>query len=110
MSEYVPMAGPHPGDRYMPSNGDEGTAFILGWCGTCQRDKAMREGADLDDCEDNEKCEIIAASFRDEAVEWRELEDGRCICVAYVPAGAVIPAPRCERTADLFAGCETPNV
>lgn len=29
-----------------------------------QRDKAMREGAELDECDDNEVCEIIAASFR----------------------------------------------
>lgn len=99
---YVPMVGPHPGVRYMPSSGTEGACFLVAWCGACARDKAMREGADIDDCDDGEKCEIIAASFRDEAVEWRELEDGCRICVAYVPAGTVVPPTRCEHTLDLF--------
>lgn len=107
---YVPMAGPHPGERYMPSNGTEGYSFIDGWCSNCQRDKAMREGLDVDECDDNEKCEILAASFRDEAVEWRKLEDGRCICVAFVEAGKEIPPPRCEHTLELFAGPEPHNL
>ena len=34
MSEYVPMVGPHPGVRYMPSNGTEGACFLEAWCGT----------------------------------------------------------------------------
>ncbi len=101
--EYIPMKGPLPGTRYMPSNGTEGMAFIESWCATCARDKAMREGADFDDCDDNEVCEIIGASFRDEAVEWRELDDGRCVCLAYVPEGQPIPPPRCENTLDMFA-------
>lgn len=52
MSEYVPMRGPLPGERYEPSNGSEGSAFLEFWCGRCARDKAMREGADLDECDD----------------------------------------------------------
>lgn len=103
MSEYVPMAGPHPGERYMPSNGTDGQCFIEEWCCNCQRDRSLRDGVELDECDDDEKCEIVAASFRDEAVEWRELEDGRCICVAFVPAGQSIPVPRCENTADMFS-------
>ena len=63
---------------------------------------SMSEGADLDDCDDDQRCEILAASFRGEAVEWRELQDGRCICLAYVPAGQPIPPPRCGLTGDLF--------
>lgn len=62
----------------------------------------MREGADFDDCDDNEVCEIIGASFRDEAVEWRELDDGRCVCVAYIQEGQPIPPPRCTQTVDMF--------
>ena len=62
----------------------------------------MREGVDIDECDDNEKCEIIGASFRGEAVEWRELDNGKCICVAFVKAGTELPPPRCERTADMF--------
>lgn len=99
---YIPMRGPHPGEQWAPSNGTEGHAFIEQWCGTCARDKAAREGADIDECDDNEVCQILGASFRGEAVEWRELPDGRCICVAHVPAGAPIPPPRCEHTEDMF--------
>lgn len=32
---------------YLPSNGTEGVMFFDTWCRRCQRDKAMREGADL---------------------------------------------------------------
>ena len=55
---------------YRPSNGTEGHCFMEAWCCHCARDKAMREGADLDDCDDNEKCDIIAASFAGPVPEW----------------------------------------
>ena len=55
-------------------------------CGKCARDKAMREGCDFDDCDDDDLCEIIAAAFRGQAVEWRELPDGDVTCIAFVPA------------------------
>lgn len=59
------------------------------------RDKAMREGCDIDECDDNEKCEIIGASFRGEAVEWRKLPGGgevHCVCTGRRsdPAAAVL--------------------
>lgn len=102
MSEYAPMKGPLPGKQYVPSNGTEGACFLEGWCAQCARDRAMREGVELEECDDNERCEIIAASFRGEAVEWREMEDGNTVCLAYVPAGQQVPPPRCQHTADLF--------
>lgn len=72
-------------------------------CGNCARDKAMREGAE---CDDNEKCEIIGASFRGDAVEWRRLPGGEVTCIAFVPAGDSIPPQRDDRTLDMF---ELPN-
>ena len=102
MGEYVPMKGPLPGVQYEPSNGTEGACVITHWCTRCSRDKAMRDGVDLDDCDDDEKCEIIAASFRGEAVEWREMDSGETVCLAYAEAGAEPPMPRCEHTADMF--------
>lgn len=106
MGDYIPMKGPLPGVQYVPSNGTEGYAFLEGWCTQCARDKSMREGVDIDECDDNEKCEIIAASFRGEAVEWREIEadDGKVnrVCLAFVEAGTTTPPVRCEHTADLF--------
>lgn len=85
----------------MPSNSTEGHSFIEQWCTSCARDKAMSQGVDIDECDDD-RCEILGASFRDEAQEWRQLEDGRCVCLAFVPAGQAVPAPRCEFTADMF--------
>lgn len=102
MRDYVPMKGPLPGRQYEPSNGTEGACFLEGWCSNCARDRAMREGADLDECDDDEVCEIIAASFRGEAVEWRELDNGDTVCLAFVAAGTEPPAPRCEHTVDMF--------
>ena len=35
-------------ETYTPANGTEGVAFFGCWCRRCAKDKAMREGADLD--------------------------------------------------------------
>jgi len=91
-----------PGDQFIPSSSDDGIYILTEFCQHCARDKAMREGADFDECDDDELCEIIAASFRGEAVEWREMEDGAVKCIAFVPAGQPIPDLRCQHTADLF--------
>lgn len=99
---YLPTPGPLPGDQFIPSSSDDGIYILTEFCQHCARDKAMREGADFDECDDDELCEIIAASFRGEAVEWREMEDGAVKCIAFVPAGQPIPDPRCPHTADLF--------
>ena len=107
--DYVPMTGPLTGERYMPSNGTEGLGFLNDWCSRCERDKELNCTKDNEDCGDDDWCPILAASYRDEAVEWRELEDGSTKCMAFVPMGHAIPPPRCEQTRELFAGCETPN-
>lgn len=52
--EYVPMQGPLPGKQWQPSNASSGEALLSDWCGSCARDKAMREGANIDDCDDGE--------------------------------------------------------
>ena len=101
---YVPTPGPHPGEQFIPSNSDDGCRFLMEWCTHCARDKAMREGDDLDECDDNELCEIIAASSRGEAVEWREMPDGETRCIAFIEAGQEVTPARCEHTADMFGG------
>lgn len=100
---YEPTPGPLPGRQYIPSNSTEGHGFIGAWCSTCARDRSIREGVDVDECDDDEVCEIVAASFRGEAVEWRRMPQGNVLCTAYVPAGEPVPPPRCTRTLDLFA-------
>lgn len=91
-----------PGVQWKPSNSDQGYAFLSGWCSTCTKDKAFREGVEIDECDDNEKCEIIGASFRGEAIQWRELNDGRTICTGYVEHGKPVPTERCPNTGDMF--------
>jgi len=91
------------GQQYKPSNGTEGYIFLESWCGECARDRSMREGVDVDDCDDDERCDIIAASFRGEAKEWRIGIDGQPRCTAFAPADepGPAPAPRCEHTLEL---------
>lgn len=104
MSDYVPMTGPLPGRQYVPSNGTEGACFQEGWCCRCASDKALngtahREGREPDE---SDWCPIVAASYRGEAVEWRELDSGETTCLAFVEQGAEPPPPRCQQTTDLF--------
>ena len=91
-----------PGEQYTPSNGTEGAQFLSDWCGTCARDKSFREGEPLEECDDNETCPIIAASFRGEAIEWREMPDRKTLCTQWVQAGEPIPPPRDVLTIDMF--------
>ena len=77
-------------EQFQPANGSEGAEFMNTWCRRCQRDKSMREGADFDECDDNELCDIIAASFRGQVKEWIEDDSGRR-CTAFVEAGQPVP-------------------
>lgn len=82
-----------PGDLYLPSTGTEGECFFESWCCHCARDKAMREGANFDDCDDNEKCDIIANSFCGPVKEWIYGEDGYPKCTAFIEADSpILPA------------------
>lgn len=103
MKDYIPTPEPLPGKQWVPSNGTEGYSFLEAACGNCARDKSMREGVPVEECDDNECCPIIGASFRGEAVEWRILPSDELQCIAFVPAGQPIPAPRCDKTVDMFS-------
>ncbi len=98
-----------PGDPYQPSNGTEGECFFQSWCCHCQRDKAMREGADFDECDDDEKCDIIAMTMAhkpkdpDYPKEWTYDAEGVPICTAFIEAGNTVPEVD-TLTGDLFAG------
>lgn len=92
------------GQQYEPSNGTEGEAFIGTWCERCARDKDMNgtchaEGRDPGD---DDWCPILVASFRGEAKEWVFDAEGMPTCTAFVPMGEPIPAPRCDKTVDMF--------
>ena len=68
----------------------------------------MRDGDNVDDCDDNEVCRIIAntMAYKPEDAEypkeWVYGKDGQPCCTAFVPAGQPIPAPRDEYTRDMF--------
>ena len=94
---YVEKAG----QPYQPSNGTEGAVFWSEWCSHCSRDKAMREGANIDDCDDDEVCAILGASFRGEAKEWVYGTNGQPICTAFHEYGTA-ETFRCPVTPDLF--------
>jgi hypothetical protein len=103
MSEYIPMSGSLPGEQFMPSNSCDGEAFWAAQCNLCERDKVMNGTVDQDDAGDDDFCPILGASFCGEAVEWREMPDGECKCVAFVPMGEKV-LERDDFTIDMFGG------
>nr|MBL8412753.1 hypothetical protein [Dechloromonas sp.] len=105
---FAAMLTKRAGEKYRPSNGTEGECFFEAWCRHCQRDKAMREGVDLDDCDDTERCDIIADTFSYDVEDakyptaWQYGKDGQPCCTAFISAGEQIPTPRCTKTLELF--------
>lgn len=103
------IAAERAGKPYQPCNGTEGLVFTDAWCGNCARDKAMSEGKPIEECNDNEKCEIIANSMcysvgdPQYPKEWVFAHDGQPCCTAFVEKGEPIPLPKDEATADMFA-------
>lgn len=95
-------------NKFRPSNATQGEAFFAAWCHSCARDKAMREGADLDECNDNERCEIIGLTQihnvhdPEYPVEWHYDTNGLPTCSAYVAAGDTVTQTRCPNTLELF--------
>lgn len=92
---------------YRPSNGTEGECFIADWCGQCERDHGMMKGLPLEECDDNQICDIIGRTFAHDVTdaeyprEWTYDKDGAPCCTAFVEAGKPIP-PVDDRTMPLF--------
>ncbi len=87
--------------QWIPSNSTEGHQFINDWCSRCARDSVCNGQKTFDDCDDSELCQILDASFRGEAKEWIEHDDGRTECTAFAPLCAAQPQ-RDDRTIDMF--------
>lgn len=91
---------------YRPSSGTEGASFFEAWCCRCARDKAMREGCDIDECDDNEKCQIIADTMcygiddPKYPKEWIEDESGQR-CTAFIESWEGVPEVDTQ-TVDMF--------
>lgn len=92
-----------PGEQWIPSNSTVGHAFIEGECSRCAKDAPSNGSKSFEACDDSDLCQILAASFRSEAVEWRRMPDGEVKCLAFVEAGSAEPA-RCDKTQDMFEG------
>ncbi|MDB5777549.1 MAG: hypothetical protein JWP38_3682 [Herbaspirillum sp.] len=107
-AEWAEMLIEDAGKKYQPSNGTEGEIFFSSWCSECARDKSMREGADIDECDDSERCDIIGKTMayyvEDEEYpkEWQYGKDGQPCCTAFIPAGDPIPALPDMHTVDMF--------
>lgn len=103
------FAAEQSGKPYQPCNGTEGVVFTDAWCGGCARDKAMSEGKPIEECDDDEKCDIIALSMAYRITdsqypkEWVFAHDGQPSCTAFVAVGDPIPPPPDTLTGDLFA-------
>lgn len=95
------------GQKYRPGTGTEGAIFIESWCGQCERDHGMMKGLPLEECDDNQICQIIGDSYLlavdhpDYPKEWQYGPDGQPRCTAFVEAGQPIPV-KDEHTADMF--------
>lgn len=100
----------HKRISFQPSSGTIGESFIAGWCGNCARDKALREGVELEECDDNERCDIVGRTMAynvddpEYPSEWIYDENGAPCCTAFIPAGEPVPAARCAHTNDMFGG------
>lgn len=96
----------NPYQPYRPSSGTEGACFFEAWCCRCARDKAMREGCDIDECDDNEKCQIIADTMCYDIddpkypKEWIEDESGPR-CTAFIESWEGVPEVD-TKTIDMF--------
>jgi len=95
-----------PGEKYRPSNGSEGEAFMESWCAYCVRDKEWNGTLPAGkEATDEDWCEIIGRTFAHDVsepeypIEWQYGEDGQPKCTAFVPLDC---RPRCERTIEMF--------
>lgn len=100
-------------ELYRPSSGAEGEWFIGQWCARCERDKCQNGSKAMDDCSQEDFCQIIGNTMfmdvdnPDYPKEWVEDDDGPR-CTAFVEVGSELPAPRCSNTDDMFHEGSTP--
>jgi len=58
-------------EKFRPDGSEDRALFFSAWCFQCQRDRAMREGADIDECDGGEadltQEEMIAEALAEDA-------------------------------------------
>lgn len=86
-------------EKFLPSNATQGDGFIADWCYRCARHST----------EPGEGCEIFGRTQAYQVddpeypEQWRYGQDGP-ECAAFIPEGEPLPAPRCDKTVDMFGG------
>lgn len=96
------------GAKYRPGNGTEGALFMEGWCCQCERDHGMMAGLPLEDCDDNQVCELIGMTYMlavdhpDYPAAWQYGADGQPRCTEFVEKGQPIPV-KDDYTVDMFS-------
>lgn len=93
-------------DKFRPSNGTEGDAFVCAWCYDCQRSEHLQE---IDDggwapvgCHIVDLTMLHDVGDPEYPEEWSFDQAGLPQCTAYLPKGEPIPTPRCPLTLDMF--------
>jgi hypothetical protein len=95
------------GKKYRPGNGIEGAVFTESWCAECERDHGMMAGLPLEECDDNQICDLIGLTYLhqvdhpDYPSQWQYGKDGQPRCTDFIPKGQPIPA-KDKLTGDLF--------
>lgn len=69
---------PELGEKFRPSNGTVGEAFMDDWCGTCAGHR---------NCTIHQKAMLYRTDEPEYPVEWIYDADGEACCMAYVPVG-----------------------
>jgi hypothetical protein len=106
-ADFAAMLVKHAGEKYRPSNGTEGQIFIESFCAKCARDKSLREGEPIEECDDDEVCDIVSRTMafkieeEDYPSEWQYGKNGQPCCTPFVEFGQPIPE-RCQFTVDMF--------
>ena len=71
------------GEPWHPANGGEHLWFFSTHCVNCRHDANLSRGKPLDDCKEDELCDILRRSYLEPVEEWRELENSEVICTNF---------------------------
>jgi hypothetical protein len=88
------------GQQYMPHSTEDVHAFEEVHCSSCARDKIANGQRTMDNADDADLCDILAAGFAGEAKEWQYRADGKTVCTGYTPLNEP-GLPRCPHTLEL---------
>lgn len=92
------------GQKYRPSNGDEGERFASNYCDLCEKDRVWRE-QEKDPCQISSYAYAVDIDDPEYPAEWQYGADGQPTCTAFEPErdpNEPDPPQRCDKTLDMF--------